>query len=239
MTIVPERLALLSTVHLGRGLHNEHSAGKEMCLLETASWLSGGLLADNPSCVSLVIAAFGMYLNDAWRDEERQLLLPYAEKIIGTAYDGQDAARSYLAADWLVRDYLPAMLDAGGKYFPTDANALRNLSPIVNVDSVRSAFPMVSDVRARCAQVRSADTHFEDWCDAYDLVDGSSSAAYNAIRCEFFVGTEMVTELAEVTRLAAWEIQKHSVRPMLDESSDIIKNSTLELLDKMINPIQN
>ena len=52
-------------------------------------------------------------LNDGLEDGPRQRLRPYLARTIGTADDGLDEARSWMAMDWLIRVYTPAWLIAG------------------------------------------------------------------------------------------------------------------------------
>ena len=53
-------------------------------------------------------------INDAWDDVQRQKLVRFILRLLGTADDGQDEARSYLALDWLLRTHTPAWLDLAG-----------------------------------------------------------------------------------------------------------------------------
>ena len=110
--IAPDRLALLGSITLGKGSHSSWEDGA--CLLEAASYIAGEPFSDHPTCVSPVLTAYGISLNDAWSDEQRQKLTPFIPRMIGTADDGQDEARSYLALDWLIRTYTPAWLDLAG-----------------------------------------------------------------------------------------------------------------------------
>ena len=98
----------LSTVTLAKGSHNKLADGA--CLLELCSYMASEPWSDHPKCVSPVLGAFGRRLNDGLADEARQRLLPLAERMLNTAGDGQDAARSAMARHALMTDWLPAWL---------------------------------------------------------------------------------------------------------------------------------
>ncbi len=147
VTLVPERLARLDTITLDKGSHESPEQG--MCFIEFADWLAGGKGRDNAPTVSPVIRSFGIAVNDAWSEPQRQKLRPFGPRIIGTAGDGQDEARSYLALDWLVRTYTPAWLDLAG--LTVEARELRDLRRIVDLVAAQAAGPVVRNSREKAA----------------------------------------------------------------------------------------
>lgn len=100
----------LDTITLKRGSHPEGSG--EYCLVEAAVALAGGPWGDKwDESISPVIGAFCRRWQDDLGDDERQMLKPYAWKIIGTATGAaDDERRSWLVTDWMVRTYLPVWL---------------------------------------------------------------------------------------------------------------------------------
>ncbi len=122
-TIIPERLAQLPTITLDEGSHEDFTDGH--CAMEVVSWLAGQGFTDAPECASKVLRSFTINLNDTWNDTDRQRLIPFLPRLVGTASDGKDEARSYLALDWLIRTYTPAFLDLAG--LSVEAEALRDL----------------------------------------------------------------------------------------------------------------
>jgi hypothetical protein len=82
--------------------------------MEWVSHLAGEPHSDEPTCVSVVVRAFCTTFNDSLQDTPRQRLRPYLGRTIGTAGDGLDVARSWMAMDWLVRDYTPTWLRLAG-----------------------------------------------------------------------------------------------------------------------------
>ena len=59
--------------------------------------------------------------------------------MVGTAGDGKDQARSYLALDWLIRTYTPAWLELAG--LTAEAQELRDLRRIVDMVAAEAAGP--------------------------------------------------------------------------------------------------
>ncbi len=91
------------------------------------------------ACVSPVLGAFLRTWNDALDDETRQELKPYAVRVIGTAGDGKDEQRAWMAVDWLARTQLPAWLDLAG--LSEHAAAVRALVALSSTDTARDAQP--------------------------------------------------------------------------------------------------
>ena len=140
------------TITLTRGAHETRAAG--VCLLEAAAWFAGKSHTDHPACVSPVLAAYGRSLNDALPDDSRQLLVPFVPLMPGTAGDGLDEARGYLALDWLIRVHAPAWLDLAG--LADEARALRDLSRITDLAAAQAARPVVLTARNKATAARAA-----------------------------------------------------------------------------------
>ena len=117
---------------LAYGTHATPDDGR--CAMEWVSYLAGERHSDQPACVSPVLRAFCTTLNDNLEDGPRQRLRPYLTRTIGTADDGLDEARSWMAMDWLVRTYVPRWLTIAGA-----ALLLQELPTIVDVPELRSA----------------------------------------------------------------------------------------------------
>ncbi len=102
----------ITTINLAIGGHSDRDKG--VCLMEAVAWFAGEQHSDHPACVSGVLGGFGRSLNDRLPGDKRQSLIPLIPQMPGTAGDGLDEARGYLALDWLVRTYTPAWLDLAG-----------------------------------------------------------------------------------------------------------------------------
>jgi hypothetical protein len=90
---------------LSCGTHATPEEGR--CAMEWVSYLAGEPHSDSPSCVSPVLRALCISLNDGLPDGPRQRLRPYLTRTIGTAGDGLDEQRAWLAMDWLTRTFAP------------------------------------------------------------------------------------------------------------------------------------
>ena len=159
----------LDTLTLAKGAHDTRADG--VCLLEAVAWFAGQEHTDYPPCVSPVLAAFGRTWNDALDDTTRQTLRPFIPLLPGTADDGLDLARSYLALDWLVRTYTPAFLDAAG--LTGRAAGLRGLAPLTSTGSVQVAGPAIAAVWA-AARAAARDAV---WAAAGDAARAAARAA--------------------------------------------------------------
>jgi hypothetical protein len=128
---------------LAYGTHATPEDGR--CAMEWVSFLAGEPHGDDPSCVSPVLRAYCTSLNDSLEDGPRQLLRPYLARTIGTAGDGLDQARSWMALDWLIRTYAPTWLSAAGLTEP--AHELANLAPVIDASSLRGALVVLKAAR--------------------------------------------------------------------------------------------
>lgn len=152
MSIVQERLDALATLTLKNGSHPDPDAG--LCVMEAAAWVAGEPHSDHPACVSPVLATFMRRWNDDLDDEGRQKLKAFVPRAIGTAGDGQDEARGWLAADWLVRVHTPAWLELAG--IADAAAALRALPELHDSGSLDAARPALADGRKKAAAAWAA-----------------------------------------------------------------------------------
>ena len=89
---------------LAYGTHATPEDGR--CAMEWVSHLAGEPHSDEPACVSPVLRAMCIALNDGLEHEPRQRLRPYLARTIGTADDGLDTERGWMAMDWLIRVFL-------------------------------------------------------------------------------------------------------------------------------------
>jgi hypothetical protein len=197
----------IDTIELGKGAHGSFQEGA--CLLEAASFIAGEPWSDHPACVSPVLGAYGRSLNDSLPHDRRQELKDYVPQLIGTAEDGQDEARSYLALDWLIRTYTPAFLDLAG--LTREAQELRSLRRIVDLVAAQTAGPVV-----RNAQKKSDAAWDAAWDAAGDAA--RARAAWVAAR--------------DAARDAAGDAARDALKPTVDQ----LQTSAIALLGVMINP---
>ncbi len=142
----------LETITLARGSHQTRAEG--ICLLEAVAWFAGREHSDRPPCVSPVLGGYGRSLNDLLPDGPRQRLVPLIPLLPGTAGDGRDETRGYIALDWLIRTWAPAWLDLAG--LGEEASALRDLRRIADLAAAQSAGPAARQARDRARAARDA-----------------------------------------------------------------------------------
>ena len=128
---------------LAYGTHATPAEGR--CAMEWVSHLAGESHSDEPACVSPVLRAFCTTLNDSLEDRSRQRLRPYLARTIGTADDGLDESRSWMALDWLVRTYVPAWLRAAR--LTDSAKRVGALGHVDSAPSLRRALVALEQAR--------------------------------------------------------------------------------------------
>jgi hypothetical protein len=201
----------LDTLHLDRGDHDTRNRG--VCLMEAVAWWAGEPHTDQPRCVSPVLATFGMSLNDRFPDDRRQRLKPLIPLLPGTAGDGLDERRGYLALDWLVEE----------------AAEMRGLRRIVGLAAAEAAGPVVraSAVNSREKQVSVGDGAW----DAVGAVAGGAAGA--AARAVAGGGGDVV---GIVTRAAAWAAEWATAWGKLQPTMQQLQDSAIDLFARMIRP---
>ncbi|MFZ0091662.1 MAG: hypothetical protein WAL63_19320, partial [Solirubrobacteraceae bacterium] len=120
---------------LAYGTHSTPEDGR--CAMEWVSHLAGEPHTDDPACVSPVLRAMCIALNDGLEHGPRQRLRPYLARTIGTADDGLDAERAWLAMTWLTRVYTPTWLALAGLHGCADS--LRALPTVCDAATLRAA----------------------------------------------------------------------------------------------------
>ena len=136
--MTPTRI-LPPDLRLDRGKHDPPNGEFAACIVEAAAWVAGEPWSDHPECVCPVIGAFCREWNDAMDDEDRQILLPYVTRIVGTNHGPQVAERrAWMATDWLVRECAPAWLRLAG--LDEHAHTLERLAAL---DSTERALSLI------------------------------------------------------------------------------------------------
>lgn len=169
----------LGEVRLAPGKHRSPSRG--LCLLEAVAYFAGERHSDHPRCVSPILGSFGRHLNDALPSDMRQRLAPLAPSLVGTAKDGADHARGYLALDWLVRSWLPAWLDLTPACLEV-AHQLRTVAPVTSPSMAEPIGALLAAAH-RSAATDAAASAAASWDLALRGADpGQAAAAWGAAR---------------------------------------------------------
>lgn len=153
--------------------HGPHvSYGKGACALEWVDYLDrtrrgkeigeATRLTDAPVCVCPVLRAFVIDWNDAFPDtaegnaERMRLLGPLLPRLLDTAGDTREIEerRSWMAFDWIIREYTPAWLDAAR--LTTEADALRALAPVTDFGPLSTSMIALQEVYTKAAAAETA-----------------------------------------------------------------------------------
>ncbi|HXI98797.1 MAG TPA: hypothetical protein VNG73_07620 [Gemmatimonadaceae bacterium] len=204
--IIEERLARIDSIMLRSGAHTSFRKGA--CAMELVSWLAGEKWSDRPKCASPILTTFLQSWNDALDDAGRQKLQPYLARVIGTAGDGKDELRGWLAADWLVRVCTPAWLELAG--IMESAAALRALPPLRSPATLEASRASLEEARTRGAAAWAA----------------ARAAAWAAARAAAW----------DAARAAARAAARDAATKKLEPTKVALQASALELLDRMIDP---
>jgi hypothetical protein len=186
--------------------HGAHSPDHTFCMMEAVAYVSGEPWSDDPVCVAKPISTFCRSWNDALSDEDRQFLKAYIPKLMGTGpldADG-DERLSYMALDWLIREFTPAFLDLRAE-LKSHAKALRELGVIIDVGSARAASAPVNAARAAAGDAA--------WAAAGDAVGDAARAAAGA---------------------AAWAAAGATAEKKLAPTVEHLQQSALALVKRMI-----
>ncbi|HTU96313.1 MAG TPA: hypothetical protein VMF14_10775 [Solirubrobacteraceae bacterium] len=138
---------------LAYGTHASPQDGR--CAMEWVSYLAGEPHSDQPICVSPVLRAMCIALNDGLEQDPRQRLRPYLTRTIGTANDGLDTDRGWMAMDWLARVYTPAWLHLAG--LTGTARSLEAAAEITGPPELMAGLELLEGARrdARTARARA------------------------------------------------------------------------------------
>ncbi len=143
----------LARIRLSTGSHPAPTGpDDEMCIMEALAYVRGIPHTDHPACVSTYLGAFGRTLNDRLPDDARQQLVRLIPLLPGTAEDGLDERRRWIAADYSTRALAPKWLDRAG--LTGHAETLRSLPPIVNRDTYNGAYSAASAARDAAWELR-------------------------------------------------------------------------------------
>jgi hypothetical protein len=137
---------------LAYGTHASPEEGR--CAMEWVSYLAGEPHSDEPATVSKVLRSFCIALNDGLTDGPRQRLRPFLARTIGTADDGLDGARSWMAMDWLIRTYAATWLDLAG--LDQTARRVASLPAVEDSRSLAAALIVLTDARREARAAWSA-----------------------------------------------------------------------------------
>jgi len=237
---------------LAFGTHATPEEGR--CAMEWVSHLAGELHSDEPACVSPVLRAYCTTLNDNLEDRPRQRLRPYLARTIGTADDGLDESRSWMALDWLIRTYVPAWLRAAR--LTDSATRIDALARVDSSTALRRALPALEHARrktngawAQALRAPGLAVRVAPWAAGraaarHQAWACTAAAAWSAARLEIWdVGADRARRLAreiagDAAAATARRARPGATRPAspaaLEPTVSELRRSALALLDRML-----
>ena len=224
-TLTAETQAWLDRLILDRG---SHSPDGKACVMEAVAYVAREKWSDNPKCASPIIGSFLRSWNDAMNDEDRQMLKPYILRLVNTNTGPQDeATRTWMLTDWLVRECAPAWLRLA--CLTAQAELLERLAPLVDTASARAAQGELTAARdaARAAARDAAGD--AAWDAAWDAAGTAARTAAWAA-----AGDAARDAARAAARDAAWDAARAAARDALAPTVKVLQVSALGLLDRMI-----
>ena len=235
---MPERLASLESIQLEAGCHCVPGNGiVHACVMEAVSYIAGEPWSDHPQCASPVIAAFLRAWNEALPDEDRdRLLKPLIPRLVGTRESARvETKRSWMAADWLVREYAPAFLRLAG--LSTHAETLEGLVPLTTAARARAAqaaLTAAGDAARDAARAAARDAaRAAAWVAAWDVAWAAAWAAAKDAAWAV-AGTAAWDAAWAAVGDAAWATVKDDARDALSATVQALQGQALLLLERMI-----
>ena len=186
-TVDPVRLKrfMAKKVHLKQGAGKGANGEIDVCVMQAVDWLRGGDgKSDAPPCASNVIGRYCIRLNDsALFAKHRDLLKPYAPKIIGTKANVEvEMRRGFIATDHACRVFIPIAFRA--TKYDDWAKECEALEPIRNNATARVAEEVLlkikhaaADAAAYYAAADAADAAYAAYAAAYAAADAAYDAA--------------------------------------------------------------
>jgi hypothetical protein len=199
----------LDTFVLSSGSHKPNEVEIKACVMEAVAYIAGEPWSDHPKCVDPTLTSFGIRLNDRFDSERRQLLKPLIPKLIGTADDGHQDARRWMAGDWYIRVAIPYLLDACE--LTEYAEQLRALAPVVDLATSKAAAKLSRSIKEKVRTLRAERrASLVEWLapliKAKRASAGDAGAAWDAG--------------AAGAAGAAWDADREAIELLLAESPD-------------------
>lgn len=126
----------LTTLRLQRGAHSSREIG--VGVMEAVAWLADEPHTDHPDSASPVIGTYCRLVNDRVGEKERQRLVEYVPRLVGTRSTHEvELRRATVIADWAVRTVAAEALRTAGLL--RQAEHLEALAPVSDAGSAREA----------------------------------------------------------------------------------------------------
>jgi hypothetical protein len=141
---------------LKAGKHDDPSDG--LCAMEMVAFLERLPHSDHPPCTCPIIGGFVRGLNDALDDDERERLLPYLPRLVGTVSFKHSAARGRAAVlDALTQFLVPALGHLPGARLKSLCEELVMTGNVRILDGIRERIEYLNACALPRRQVASFD----------------------------------------------------------------------------------
>ena len=186
----------LTAFELQAGAHD--TAAEGLCAMEAVAWLEGVEHSDRPSCTCPVIAAFVRSINDRMPDSDRQKLVAYLPRLVGTVSPEHEQERAEYLAWHAITVVAPGVLERAG--LKHHAATLRGLgrhdweaaAAFADAAAAAASYAADADASARAASyaaaaaARAAASYAADAADAaaFYAADAADAAACANADCE-------------------------------------------------------
>lgn len=210
-----------------------------------ATWWS-----NPPTDVSPVLAAYGRALYEVLSADLRQKLVSLLPSLAGTANDGLDETRGYLALDWLMRTYTPAWLELAG--LRGSAASLRRLKPITDLRSARAevlaarkaVYAAWAAARAAAGDAAGEIAELASWVAAGNAAGVATRDAAGAavLAARVAAGNAAGVAARDAAGIAVWAARnvavnaRNSTGDVLSPTAVALQTSALDLFQSMIRP---
>ena len=164
----------LKTLKLSHGSHSTPEAG--LCLMEAVAYFAGEAHSDAPACACPVLSKYGMGLNDAFTDDERELLKPFIRQLIGTRDEKAQRPRAEYLAHQAGTVFTPIALDACGLIELAASLRKIKMSDLKELENAASA----ACIAAGAAQSSAKSAARAAWSAACAACSAAQSSAKSA-----------------------------------------------------------
>lgn len=240
MTAINEqRLKEISALRLEKGSHYEN--GNKMCVMEAVAYVAGEPWTDKPECVCPVISVFLRTWNDTLTDEKRnELLQPLIAKVVNShSTPALEMRRSWMALDWLVREYAAEWLRVAE--LTEHADAVAALDEVKDSASCKKAAVTLN--AAMCSTTAQLSTEHP----ATGSAACTASAGSAALVASVPAGRATLDAAGYEARYAAGCVARHAARFAVDDARHAaegaeavtkrLQNSAVALIERMLDEV--
>jgi hypothetical protein len=157
-------LDTISNIQLPPLSAGSHLPNDGFCAMEMVAFIERLNHSDAPSCTCPVIAAYVRGINDAMDNKDRQRLLPYLPRLVGTVSPEHEQARAECLAWHAITVFAPPALHAAGLH--------EHAEKLAGFDRARGFQEAAATARAAYTATHAAN--------AANAADAAARAAYAA-----------------------------------------------------------